>query len=156
MSEPVFQRPTWQSEVTESTEHQRFPRPCSSGFCEGPTALLSRGCGFPNRRRAEPLLRIESECDRSMHSEDMLTRGCKIAHLLGRRFTRKTQLGHCAFDPQPFPESSACFYRGWEVDPIPTSRPKLPTAHQASSETEIRLRLQLLLTRVQQNPALFL
>ena len=63
VSEPVFQRPTWHSEVTESTEHQRFPRPCSSGFCEGPTALLSRGSGFPNRRRFEWLSCITSQCD---------------------------------------------------------------------------------------------
>ena len=45
---------------------------------------------------------------------------------------------------------------GGAADPIPTSRPKLPTAQQASSETEIRLRLQLLSIRVQQKPALFL
>jgi hypothetical protein len=36
---------------------------CSSGFCEGPTSLLSRGSGFPNRRRFEWLSCITSQCD---------------------------------------------------------------------------------------------
>jgi hypothetical protein len=53
---------------------------------------------------------------------------------------QKDPARHCAFDPQPFPESSACFYRGRVVDPRPTSRLRLPTALQVSRETEIRLR----------------
>jgi hypothetical protein len=36
---------------------------CSSGFCEGPTSLLTRGSGFPNRRRPEWLRRIKSQRD---------------------------------------------------------------------------------------------
>jgi hypothetical protein len=45
----------------------------------GRDALLSSG--FPNRRRAERLLCIKSECDRLMHSEGLFI---QIVRLLGR------------------------------------------------------------------------
>jgi hypothetical protein len=56
-----------------------IPRSGSAKFVSLQTLVqfggIQFGGGFPNRRRGQLLLRIKSESDRAMHSEELFRRG---------------------------------------------------------------------------------